>query len=100
MSENRLIASAKRLSEIINGLDKSKYLINEAYQILRPILDDAVSGKLQTPGRLPHRTFFFGMYEDSLPAHYLNDATLMNAIGDFDNAWQQADAAHPRPLED
>jgi hypothetical protein len=89
MPDSDMITAASKLSEIIERLDHSKPLIGEAYAILRPILDDALAGKLQIPGQLPHRRFFFGMQEDSLPAHYLSDTSFMNALGDFDASWRQ-----------
>lgn len=90
MQENDLVKSAKRLSDVIEALDQSKPLLDEAYATLRPIVDDALAGRLRVPGQLPHRTFFFGMYEDSLPAFHLSDTVFMNALGDFDEAWRQA----------
>jgi hypothetical protein len=90
MSENELVYAARKLSEVIDNLDQSKPLLREAYTVLRPIVNDALAGKLQIPGQLPHRIFFFGMYEDSLPAHYLSDTIFMNALGEFDEAWRQA----------
>jgi hypothetical protein len=92
MFEQELVEAARKLSGVIDNLDQSKPLLREAYMVLRPIVNDALAGKLKVPGQLPHRTFFFGMYEDSLPAHYLSDTILMNALGDFDEAWQQAKA--------
>ncbi|UVW27255.1 hypothetical protein [Massilia sp. H6] len=89
MSAQRLHNAASNLKEIVEGFDQSKPLLEDAYKILRPILDEALAGKLQAPGALPHRSFFFGMYEDSLPAHYLSDTRLMNALADFDEAWRQ-----------
>jgi hypothetical protein len=88
MLQEKLLAAAGQLSVIVDRFDQSKPLLREAYMILRPILDEVLAGKLKVPGQLPHRAFFFGMYEDSLPAHYLNDANLMNALGDFDEAWR------------
>lgn len=90
MSEYELMTAAKKLSEVIDNLDQSKPLLREAYTVLRPIVNDALAGRLQIPGQLPHRTFFFGMYEDSLPANYLSDTIFMNALGDFDEAWRRA----------
>jgi hypothetical protein len=90
MAEHGLMTAARRLSEVIENLDQSSPLLREAYSVLRPIVDDALAGRLRIPGQLPHRSFFFGMYEDSLPAHYLSDTIFMNAIGDFDDAWRQA----------
>lgn len=89
MSEQDLVKAARKLSEVIDNLDQTKQLLREAYLVLRPIVDDALAGKLQIPGQLPHRTFFFGMYEDSLPANYLSDTVLMNVLGDFDEAWRK-----------
>lgn len=79
--------AARVLSDVIEAMDKSQPLLAQAYAILRPILDDVLAEKITSKGSLPHRKFFFGMYEDSLPAHYLHYAELMNAISDFDNAW-------------
>jgi hypothetical protein len=42
------------------------------------------------PGNSRTGTYFFGMYEDSLPANYLSDTVFMNALGDFDEAWRKA----------
>lgn len=92
MSKQQLIMAARTLSEVIDRLDQSKPLLREAYSLLRPILDGALSGRLPVPGQLPNRTFFFGMHEDSLPAYYLSDTVFMNALGDFDEAWKKADA--------
>ncbi|HEU0367774.1 MAG TPA: hypothetical protein VFR42_01105 [Candidatus Acidoferrum sp.] len=92
MSEHELVNAAEKLSEVIENLDQSKSLLRKAYSILRPIVNDALAGRLQIPGELPHRIFFFGMYEDSLPANYLSDTLFMNALGDFDEAWRQAKA--------
>jgi hypothetical protein len=91
MSNSELVNAAIRLSAIIEELDQSKPLLREAYTILRPILSEALSGKLHKPGELPHRRFFYGMYEDSLPAHFLSDVSFMNAIADFDEAWQKVE---------
>lgn len=90
MAKQEFMSAAKRLSDVIENLDKSKPLLREAHAILRPIVDNALAGTLPLPGRLPHRAFFFGMYEDSLPANYLSDIALMNALGDFDEAWQNS----------
>jgi hypothetical protein len=90
MSEHKLMMAAGKLSEVIDNLDQSKPLLREAYTVLRPIVDSALAGKLPIPGQLPHRTFFFGMYENSLPANYLGDTVFMNTLGDFDEAWRQA----------
>lgn len=84
------MSAARKLSEVVDNLDQTKPLLREAYVVLRPILNDALAGKLQIPGQLPHRSFFFGMYEDSLPANYLSDTVFMNALGDFDEAWRKA----------
>lgn len=92
MKECDFVRAAKKLSDVIEHLDQSKPLLREAYVVLRPIVDDALVGRLQVPGQLPHRTFFFGMYEDSLPAHHLNDTAFMNALAEFDQAWRQAKA--------
>jgi hypothetical protein len=89
MSNSEFIDASNRLSAIIEELDQTKPLLQEAYQILRPILNEALSGKLCGPGELPHRRFFYGMYEDSLPANYLNNVRLMNAIAEFDEAWRK-----------
>jgi hypothetical protein len=90
MFANEFEESAIELGRIIEEFDRSKPLLQEAYTILRPILDDALAGILRTPGQLPNRTFFFGMYEHSLPAHYLRNVALMNALARFDEAWQHA----------
>lgn len=92
MSEHELVKAARKLSNVIENLDQSKPLLREAYNVLRPIVNDALAGTLQIPGQLPHRSFLFGMYEDSLPANYLSDAVFMNALGDFDQTWRQAKA--------
>jgi hypothetical protein len=89
MSNDEFVDASNRLSAIIEELDRTKPLLREAYQILRPILNAALSGELSGPGELPHRRFFYGMYEDSLPANYLNDVRLMNAIAAFDEAWRR-----------
>jgi hypothetical protein len=88
MPQQALLDAAKKLSEVIDGLDQSQPLLREACTLLRPIINSALAGTLPVPGHLPHRSFFFGMQEDSLPAHYLGDTFLMNALGDFDEAWQ------------
>jgi hypothetical protein len=91
MSHSELVDAAKRLSAIIEDFDQSKVLLREAYEILRPILNDVLSGTLHTPGELPRRQFFYGMYENSLPAHYLSDVRLMNAIAEFDETWRKVE---------
>jgi hypothetical protein len=89
MSQEEFISSAHTLSAMIEELDQTQPLLREADQILRPILNEVISGRIQRCGQLPHRNFFYGMYEDSLPAHYLGDVKLMNAIADFDEAWRK-----------
>jgi hypothetical protein len=92
MSNCEFVDASNRLSAIIEELDRTKSILQEAYQILRPILNEALSGKLCGPGELPRRTFFYGMYEDSLAANYLNDVRLMNAIAEFDEAWRKVES--------
>jgi hypothetical protein len=92
MPRSDLVRAANRLSEIIESFNRSQPLIDEAYAILRPLLNDALTGNLKGPGELPHRTFFFGMQENSLPAHYLKDVDFMNAIAEFDDAWRHYDS--------
>lgn len=90
MSGQELVKAARKLSDVIDNLDQTKPLLRDAYLVLRPIVDDALASNLPIPGQLPHRTFFFGMYEDSLPANYLSDTVFMNSLGDFDEAWRKA----------
>lgn len=89
ISQYDLANVARKLSEIIESLNRSRPLIDEAYTILRPLLDDVLAGRLEGPGQLPHRTFFFGMHDSSFPANYLNDVDFMNALADFDEAWRK-----------
>jgi hypothetical protein len=88
MSQQQLLDAARKLNEVLDGLDQSQPLLREACTLLRPIINSALAGTLPIPGQLPHRSFFFGMQEDSLPAHYLSETVFMNALGEFDEAWQ------------
>ena len=92
MSRSDLVSAAGKLSEIIESLDRSRPLLQEAYGFLRPLIDDALAGRLKAPGQLSNRTFFFGMYDNSLPSRYLTDVDFMNALGEFDQAWRDCEA--------
>jgi hypothetical protein len=87
---DELMESAKSLLNILNNMKLSDPLMDEAYHILHPIIEQVILKKGSLPARLPNRDFFFGMHEDSLPAHYLDHVTLMNAIGEFDKALKKA----------
>jgi hypothetical protein len=88
LSPDRLAVSAEKLRAVLDRLDLSKPILEETYAILYPIVCKALAGSLELPSRLPNRTFFFGMQEDSLPAHFLNETDLLNSIAEFDEALQ------------
>jgi hypothetical protein len=87
-SPDRLTVSVEKLLAMLDRLDLSKPILQEVRTVLYPIVRHALAGDLKLPTRLPNRTFFLGMYEHSLPAHYLSDTTLLNAIAEFDEALQ------------
>jgi hypothetical protein len=86
--ESNLRRAALNLRRELDTLEVTDKLLAEAVEILQPILEIYFSGQLERlPLALPHHHFFFGMYEDCLPAWHLNDATgFLNAIGEFDGA--------------
>jgi hypothetical protein len=88
LSPNRLAVSAEKLRTVLDRLDLSKPILKEIYAILYPIVCNALAGGSELPPRLPNRTFFFGMHEHSLPAHFLNETDLLNSIAEFDEALQ------------
>ncbi|MBT2323171.1 hypothetical protein J7E62_12535 [Variovorax paradoxus] len=88
VEESNLRIAALNLQRELDTLEVTNNLLREAVEILQPILKVYFSGQVEKlPTALPHHNFFFGMYEDCLPAWHLNDATgFFNAIGEFDDA--------------
>lgn len=56
----QLLVSAKKLLHILEQLDLSNPMLDEAFSILRPIVGQVIYGKMDFPTKLPNRSFFLG----------------------------------------